>query len=149
MTDTTWHIPDPQTQPEFYADVPTKRLIAWVVDTAAVIAMCLLILPFTAFTGLFFLPLLFMTVSFVYRVVTIARNSATWGMRLTAIEFRTLQGERLDLPMAFLHTLGYSVSWAFVLLQIGSVVLMLTSLRGQGLSDHILGTVALNRSARS
>ena len=149
MSDTTWHIPDPQAQPDFYADVPTKRLIAWVVDTVVVIGICLLILPFTAFTGLFFLPLLFLTVSFVYRVVTIARGSATWGMRLTAIEFRTLRGERFDLSMAFMHTLGYSVSWAFGLLQIASVVLMLTSLRGQGLSDHILGTVALNRSARS
>jgi hypothetical protein len=29
-----------------------------------------------------------------------------------------------------------------------SVVLMLTSARGQGLSDHILGTVAINRAAQ-
>jgi hypothetical protein len=32
-------------------------------------------------------------------------------------------------------------------LQVASVVLMLTSRRGQGLSDHVLGTVALNRRA--
>lgn len=149
MTDTTWHIPDPQMQPDFYADVPTKRLIAWVADTVVVLIFCLLILPFTAFTGIFFFPLLFLTVSFVYRVVTIARGSATWGMRLTAIEFRTQQGDRFDLSTAFLHTLGYSVSWAFFLLQIASIVLMLTTLRGQGLSDHLLGTVAINRRARS
>ncbi|MEO3417330.1 RDD family protein [Roseovarius sp. CAU 1744] len=148
MSDTNWHIPDPQSQPDFYADVPTKRLLAWVVDTVVVLVICLLILPFTAFTGLFFFPLLFLTVSFVYRVVTIARSSATWGMRLTAIEFRTERGDRFDLSMAFLHTLGYSVSWAFAILQVISVVLMLTTLRGQGLSDHVLGTVAINRRAR-
>ncbi len=149
MSDSTWHIPDPQTQPDFYADVPTKRLVAWVADTIVVIVICLLILPFTAFTGLFFLPLLFLGVSFVYRVITIARASATWGMRLTAIEFRTAQGTHFDLPMAFMHTLGYSISWAFALLQVCSIVLMLTTPRGQGLSDHVLGTVAVNRRARS
>lgn len=149
MTDTSWHIPDPVSQPDFYADVPTKRLIAWGVDTCLVLVICLLILPFTAFTGIFFFPLLFMTVSFIYRVITIARSSATWGMRLTAIEFRTAQGDRFDLSMAFLHTLGYSISWGFTFLQIISVILMASSARGQGLSDHVLGTVALNRRARS
>lgn len=149
MSDTTWHIPDPHAQPDFYADVPTKRLIAWVVDTAVVLLICLLILPFTAFTGLLFFPLLFLTVSFIYRVITIARSSATWGMRLTAIEFRTLHGDLFDLPTAFLHTLGYSVSWMFTILQIISGVLMVTTERGQGLTDHVLGTVALNRRARN
>ena len=148
MSDTSWHIPDPQTQPDFYADVPAKRLLAWGVDTVVVLVICLLVLPFTAFTGLFFFPLLFLSVSFVYRVVTIARSSATWGMRLTAIEFRTQSGDRFDLSLAFLHTLGYSLSWAVAILQLISVVLMLTTLRGQGLSDHVLGTVAINRRAR-
>ena len=149
MADTSWHIPDPLTQPDFYADVPTKRLIAWVVDTLVILGICLLILPFTAFTGLFFFPLLFLTVSFIYRVATIARHSATWGMRLTAIEFRTLRGDRFDLPMAFLHTLAYSVSWAITIFQVASVILMLSTARGQGIGDHLLGTVALNRRARA
>lgn len=123
--------------------------MAWVVDTVLVLVLCLLVLPFTAFTGIFFFPLLFLTLSFAYRVVTIARGSATWGMRLTSIEFRTVQGDRFDLQMAFLHTLGYSISWMFALLQIVSVVLMMTTARGQGLSDHMLGTVAINRRART
>ncbi|SLN69937.1 RDD family protein [Roseovarius litorisediminis] len=147
MNDPSWHIPDPDTQPEFYADVPTKRLIAWVVDTLAVIVICLLILPFTAFTGIFFFPFLMLVVGFAYRVITIARSSATWGMQLTAIEFRTLSGQRFDLQMAFLHTLGFTVSCGFFPLQIASIVLMLTTKRSQGLSDHVLGTVAVNRRA--
>lgn len=149
MTDYTWHIPDPVTQPEFYADVPVKRLVAWVADTLLVAVICLLILPFTAFTGLFFFPLLMLTVGFAYRVATIARGSATWGMRLVAIEFRTLSGRRFDLPMAFLHTLGFTLSCLFAILQIASVVLMLTTPRAQGLTDHLLGTVALNRRANA
>ena len=33
--------------------------------------------------------------------------------------------------------------------QIISIVLMLTSPRAQGLSDHVLGTAAVNRAARA
>lgn len=146
----TYHplpLPDPVTQPEFYADVPMKRLLAWLVDTVLIALICLLILPFTAFTGLFFFPLLMLVVGFAYRVVTIANRSATWGMRLMAIEFRTAQGERFGLGLATLHTLGTSFSFALPVLQIISVVLMLTTARGQGLTDHVLGSVALNRAA--
>lgn len=143
----TWHLPDPETQPEFYADVPAKRLVAFVVDTVVIILLSLLIVPFTAFTGLFFFPVLMAVVGFAYRVVTIARDSATWGMWLVAIEFRARDGGRFDLGLAFAHTLGLTVSFALPLLQVGSIVLMLTQPRRQGLSDLVLGTVAVNRRA--
>ncbi|WP_375571531.1 RDD family protein [Seohaeicola saemankumensis] len=147
MTYQPLHLPDPVTQPEFYADVPMKRLLAWLVDTVLIALICLLILPFTAFTGLFFFPLLMLMVGFAYRVITIANRSATWGMRLMAIEFRTAQGERFGLGLATLHTLGTSFSFALPVLQVISVVLMMTTARGQGLTDHLLGSVALNRAA--
>jgi len=147
MSDYSWHIPDPETQPDFYADIALKRFVAWVADTILVLLISLAILPFTAFTGLFFFPALLLVVGFAYRVVTIAQGSATWGMRLMAIEFRTLRGERFDAAMAFLHTLGFTVSCAVFPLQVVSMVLMLTTARSQGLSDHLLGTVALNRRA--
>lgn len=47
-------LPDPDYQAEFYQDVPTKRLIAWIADTIVIVLISLLIVPFTAFTGLFF-----------------------------------------------------------------------------------------------
>lgn len=147
MTETSWRLPNPDTQPEFYADVPVKRLVAFVVDTVVIIGLSLLIVPFTAFTGLFFFPVLMAVVGFAYRVVTIARSSATWGMRLTAIEFRDANGARFDLTQAFLHTLGLTISFAIPLLQVISIVLMLTDDRAQGLSDRVLGTVAINRRA--
>lgn len=147
MTDTTWHIPDPDTQPEFYADVPTKRLFAWVIDTVLIVLACILILPFTAFTGILFFPLLMLVVGLVYRTITLGTGSATWGMRIMAIEFRTAQGLRFDTQTALLHTMGYTLSWAVPILQVASVILMGTSARGQGLIDLVLGTVALNRRA--
>ncbi|WP_299783478.1 RDD family protein [uncultured Roseobacter sp.] len=139
--------PDPQTQPDFYKDVPLKRFMAWGVDAVLTFLACLVILPFTAFTGLFFFPLLFLVVGFIYRMITIANGSATWGMRLFAIELRTSRGTQLDMGGAFAHTLGYTISWGLAPLQLISMVLMATTERGQGLSDHALGTVMINRRA--
>ncbi|MCX7565283.1 RDD family protein [Sulfitobacter sp. F26169L] len=139
--------PDPDLQPQFYDGIPTKRLLAWVVDVVIIAVLTMVVIPFTAFIGLFFLPFLFMVLSFAYRVVTLSRGSATWGMQLMAIELRTRDDQRFDLPTAFLHTLGYSFSIAMAPLQLVSVVLMLSTDRRQGLTDMALGTVALNRRA--
>jgi uncharacterized RDD family membrane protein YckC len=107
-----------------------------------------LILPLTAFTGIFFFPLLFAVVSFAYRVVTLSGGSATLGMRILGIEFRTSKGERFDLGMAFLHTAMFTVWVSVGIPQVVSVVLMLTTARKQGLSDIILGTAAINRPSQ-
>ncbi len=58
-----------------------------------------------------------------------------------------IDGARLDGGSALLHTVGYTVSMAVPILQIISILLMLTTARGQGLSDHMLGTVMLKRRA--
>ncbi len=147
MSDYTWHLPDPATQPEFYADVALKRLIAFVVDTAVIVVLCLLTAVVTAGMSLFVFPIMMAVIGYAYRVVTLTRASATWGMRLMAIEFRDASGARFDLRLAALHTLGLTISFAIPFVQVASVVLMLTTARGQGLSDQVLGTVAINRPA--
>lgn len=138
-------LPDPDYQAEFYASVPSKRLLAWVVDSIVIFALSAAAVVLTAFTGLLIWPLLFLVIGFAYRTVTIAQGSATWGMRFAGIELRNGTGQRLDSTEAVLHTVGYSLSLTFPVLQVISVILMLTSARGQGLSDHLLGTVMLNR----
>jgi len=143
------HLADPLTQPQFYRDVATKRFAAWVVDTIIIALVSLLIVPFTAFIALFFFLALMAVTGFVYRVITLATGSATWGMRLMAIEIRDASGAQLDLGQAFLHTVGYTISWAIAPLQLISMVLMATSNRGQGLTDMVMGTAALNRKARA
>ena len=137
--------PDPFTHPQFYESVPTKRLVAWIFDTVLVVIICLLIVPFTAFTGLFFFPFLMLVVGFIYRWATLAGGSATWGMRLLSMEIRQGDDRPLSGGTALLHTLGYSVSNGMPLIQLISDVLMETSQRGQGLTDMVLGTVALNK----
>jgi uncharacterized RDD family membrane protein YckC len=142
-------LPDPETQSEFYADVPTKRFFAWLVDILLIGLLSVLTLPFTLFLGVFFFPLIYLTIGVIYRTVSLANRSATPGMRLMAVEFRTAEGRLFDLPAAFLHTMGYTVSVSVFPLQLVSIVLMLTSARAQGLTDHILGTAAINRAALS
>lgn len=149
MTDPAWALPEPETHPELYADTVSKRFIAWVVDVLLISVVTMLIVPFTAFTALFFLPLLYAAISFLYRWWSLASRSATPGMRLTSIELRTSTGQRLDTGTALLHTAGYFVSVAIFPLQLISIILMLMSGRKQGLTDHILGTAAINRTAQA
>ncbi|MCT4558481.1 MAG: RDD family protein [Pelagimonas sp.] len=143
-SDDFYHLPDPERQAEFYDGVTVKRGIAWVIDTVLV---ALITLPVALFSivGLFFIPFLFFVISFLYRWITIAGGSATPGMRAMAIELRNVDGRRLDSTQALLHTLGFTLSMMVFIVQIVSIGLMFTSSRGQGLSDMVLGTVALNR----
>lgn len=140
-------LPDPYAHADFYDGVVMKRAFAWIIDALLIGALTAVVVVLTAFTGLFILPALFMTLGFVYRWIALSRKSATPGMRLVGILFLTRDGERFDPATAFLHTLGYTVSMSFVIPQIISVASMMLSPRGQGLTDHILGTVAINRPA--
>ncbi|MEM9580338.1 MAG: RDD family protein [Pseudomonadota bacterium] len=137
--------PDPMRAPQFYASVPSKRLIAWVIDSAIILLIAALIVPFTAFLAILIWPLLYLMVGFAYRVLTIAAGSATWGMRIMSIELRDARGERFDFSQALLHTIGYSISMAFFLIQFISIILMAGSARGQSLTDLALGSVMINR----
>lgn len=139
--------PDPVSQGHFYADVPAKRLIAWGIDTVLIAFLVALLVPFTGFLALFFLGGLYLVINFLYRWIGLSRHSATLGMRVMGVEFRDARGDRLDVVTGFVHTLGYSLSVAFVFPQAISVLLMAFGRRGQGLSDLVLGTVLVNRAA--
>ncbi len=141
------HLPDPDRQPEFYQSVAIKRFVAWLFDIAFVSLLCTVAIFLTLGMGLFILALIYAVVSFVYRVVTIANGSATLGMRFMGIELRDSFGARMDTGKAVAHTAGYFVSMAFPVLQIISVIMMLTSARCQGLTDAFLGTVMINQRA--
>ena len=138
-------LPDPSTKPQFYEGILIKRALAWVIDVVLIALLCLLVLPFTAFLAIFIFPLLMLITGFVYRWFTIAGKSSTWGMRVTGIELRDANGLRLQSGTALAHTFGYTVSVAIAPLLLISILMMLMTDRKQGLTDHILGTAALNR----
>lgn len=139
------NLPDPHRAPEFYASVVTKRALAWCVDVALIGFLAVLLIPFTAFTALFFFAFFVMVVGFFYRWFTLASGSATWGMRLFAIEIRNTHGQRLTSQEALFHTVGYSVSVMMAPLQLISILMMLLTERKQGLTDMFMGTAAINR----
>ena len=147
MPQTLHALPDPEREPAFYAGVTTKRFFAWLVDIILVFVLCLLVLPFTAFLGIFFFGFLFMVVGFVYRWLTLARSSATWGMRLMAIELRDGTGARFDGLKALLHVVGYSITLAVTPLVLVSAGLMIFRGKGQGLTDLVLSTAMINKPA--
>jgi uncharacterized RDD family membrane protein YckC len=144
---TTWHLPDPETQAEFYADVRLKRLLAFFIDSLLLLVITLVIGLLTFGFGLLFAVPLWWLLNLAYRSMSLARWSATPAMRLLAIEFRTNRGARLDEVEAFLHSLGFVMSCTFFPLQLLSILLMGLTPRVQGLTDHLMGTVAINRRA--
>lgn len=145
-SDTASHLPDPERQAGFYEGVTLKRAVAWIVDVV-LIGLVTLVLSTVTLIGLFFIPMIYLVIGFLYRWMTIAGGSATWGMRLMAIELRDASGRRLSSGLALMHVLAYTVAMSMVLVQIGSVVLMFVDERGRGLGDMLLGTVMLNRRA--
>ncbi|MGQ0564755.1 MAG: RDD family protein [Gemmobacter sp.] len=138
-------LPDPVRHAAFYDGVPVRRVWAWVIDAVITGLVAVMILPFTAFVALFVFPLLFGAVNLAYRSATLASLSATPGMWVLGIEFRQGDGSRFDAPTAVLHTLGTMFTWTTILPQVASVALMAMSARGQGLTDMVLGTVAIRR----
>lgn len=138
-------LPDPEHQPWFYAGVPLKRLIAWLIDSVFIGILTFFAGILTLTLAWFLWPLAFAVIGFVYRVMTLSGHSATWGMRMVGIEFRTENGHLFETLDALKHTLAYTVSLLFVVVQAISIILMLASPRGQGLHDYLLGTVAINR----
>lgn len=138
-------LPDPVTDPQFYSGVPTKRLIAWVIDTFLIAAVSMLILISTLFLTLPLIGLIFLAVHLFYRISFLAKYSATPGMQFAGIEFRDHYGKRFDGRAAALHTIAYTFVVGLFVTQLISMILMLTSSRAQGLHDHLLGTTAINR----
>lgn len=140
-------LPNPDQRPEFYRGTAVKRGLAWVVDVLLIGLLSIVVLPFTAFLGLFFFPAMMLVLGFFYRWMTLAGGSATWGMRLMGIEIRDWRCERLTSETAFLHTAGYTASVILAPAQLVSACLMIATPRGQGLTDLLLGSTAINRPA--
>lgn len=144
-TDPYFRLPDPHAQPGFYADVPFKRLVAFFLDLCIIVALSLIVVFATFGLAAFAIVFLGALIGFGYRVLTLAAGSATCGMRLMGIELRRHDGGRFTTLDALLHTGAFYLSFGVFPLQALSALLMLLTPRGQGLTDMLFGTVALNR----
>jgi len=144
-------LPDPDRDAQFYEGVPLRRFAAWLVDLAIVllagVPLALLFGLLTLGFGFALFPVIVGATAFLYRVLTLAGDSATWGMRFTGLEFRRHDGTRFDLPFALLHTAITAVCFGAFVLQLVSCGTILWTRYRQSIADIILGTTAINRPA--
>lgn len=141
-------LPDPERDRQFYEGVPLRRFVAWCIDVVIVMAVgvpiAILFGLLTFFVGFAAFGLVLAAVGFTYRTLTLASASATWGMRVTGIEFRRGDGSQFDFVTAFWHTVLYTISMSVLVLQLISCVSIVASRYRQSLGDMVLGTTAIN-----
>lgn len=125
--------------------VNRRRLAAWVIDSAIIAVLTALILPVTAFTGLFAMGGIWLVTGFLYRWAAISAGSATWGMAVAGLTFIEWDGGPLRPETALWHTAIYSLAMAMAPLQLFSIALMVLTPTKRSLSDAVLGTRTLRR----
>jgi uncharacterized RDD family membrane protein YckC len=139
---------DPDTQPELFEGVLSKRIVAFAIDALIIMALLVPAALVVAVLGfitlglgwLLFAPL-FALVALGYVALTLGGPaSATVGMRMAGLEMRTWSGAPMFALLAVMHALLF---WIFL----GVPILLLVGLftrRRQLLHDLLLGTVVLN-----
>lgn len=141
---------DPDTQPELFDGILSKRIIAFVIDAVLIVALMipagLLVLILGVVTlglGWLLFPPLFALVALAYVAFTLGGpNSATVGMRIAGVEMRTWSGQKMFPLLAIMHSL---IFWFSVGLLTPLILLVgLFTPRRQLLHDLLLGVVALN-----
>lgn len=141
-------LPHPLDNPGLYAHVTPKRLMAWAVDVAVTLIITLIagltVALMTLGIGLLLFPFLWIAISIAYRWVLLTRYGATLGMLLAALRLRRLDGERPDSGECLWHSGIYSAGMLFVVPQVVSIALMLTTAYRQGLNDLVVGTTIVN-----
>lgn len=140
---------DPDTQPELFEGVLSKRIVAFVVDALIIVALMLpaMLIVFvigiiTFGIGWLLYPALFALVALGYVGFTLGGPaSATIGMRMAGLEMRTWSGAPMFTLLAIMHALlfWFSMGLTPLILLVG-----LFTRRRQLLHDLLLGTVVVN-----
>ena len=145
-------LPDPQSAPELFEGVLSRRVAAFVIDLMAMGAMIVafslvgLIAGFVTF-GLSWLALAFVvpaTIVLYYGITLGSPRRATWGMQAMDIVLTPTRGQPLDGWMAIIHAgvfwITTWISWPL------SLLFALFTPRRQMLHDLVTGTLMLRRS---
>ena len=145
-------LPDPQTAPELFEGVLTRRVVAFFIDLMVMSVMILafafagLIAGFVTF-GLGWLALVFVvpaTIVLYYGATLGSPKRATLGMRMMDIVLTPARSKPLDGWMAIIHAgvfwLTTWISWPL------SLLFALFTPRRQMIHDLVTGTLMLRRS---
>ncbi len=143
---------DPVREPELFAGVLGRRILAFIIDVvligafelvAVLVILALGLVTFGVAWFLFALPF-FAIVAVLYVALTLGGpNAGTPGMRLAGFAIRSTDGARIGVFIAAAHVILYWVSVSMLtpfILLIG-----LFSNRKRLLHDMLLGTVVMNR----
>ncbi len=141
---------DPDTQPELFEGVLSKRIVAFVVDAVLIVALlipaALVVFVLGVVTlgiGWLLYSVLFILVALGYVGLTLGGpESATIGMRMVGVEMRTWSGAPMFALLAVIHALLF---WFSVSILTPFILLVgLFTRRRQLLHDLLLGTVVVN-----
>jgi len=142
---------DPVREPELFAGVLSKRVLAFMVDVillvvfeliAVLIVFLLGIFTFGVAWLLFALPF-FAIVAVLYVALTMGGpKAATPGMRLAGVTIRSTDGQRIGFIVAAAHVVLYWVLVSFLTPLV--LIVGLLSNRKRLLHDMLLGTIVLN-----
>lgn len=142
-------LPDPDRDGQFYEGVPLRRLVAFVVDFVIILLLTVVAMFVVALAtlglGTPFIFVILTCTGFLYRWLMLKQRSATVGMMVTGIEIRNVKGEKLEQSEAFLHTLGFFVTFFFTPLLIIGWFLMFGDPHRRTMHDMVLGSAAINR----
>lgn len=140
---------DPDTQPQLFEGVLSKRIVAFVVDALIIAGLMVpaalvvfVIAVITLGIGFLLYPVLFVLVALGYVGFTLGGPaSATIGMRVAGLEMRTWSGAPMFTLLAIMHALlfWFSMGLTPLILLVG-----LFTRRRQLLHDLLLGTVVVN-----
>jgi uncharacterized RDD family membrane protein YckC len=144
---------DPAREPELYAGVLGRRMLAFIVDVvliglfdvvAALVVVTLGLVTFGVGWFLFALPI-FAIVGVLYVALTLGGpKAATPGMRLMGLTIRASDGSRIGPILAGIHVILY---WASISLLTPFILLIaLFSNKKRLLHDMLIGAVVLNRA---
>ncbi|MCO6410026.1 RDD family protein [Hoeflea alexandrii] len=132
-----------------YDGVRTKRVLAFFIDYAIVLALCVPVAVLIFFIGIFTLglgfflyPLLFLLVAIPYIGMSMGGpNQATPGMRVMGIRLARLDGRPVDFMLAVVHGVLF---WALNAVLTPFILLATLVLdRKQTVHDWLLGTVVV------
>ncbi len=143
--------PDPLDDPDLYDGLIWRRMVAYLVDALAILAimgglfLVLTIVTVLSFGLLFPLKIVVLAlVPLAYHSYFVGHDGATPGMRLFDVEIRVWTGRRPDYVQAFLVALLFyatvlPTSWLVL-------VVALFNERNRTLHDLLTGTLAVRRS---
>lgn len=145
-------LPDPKTAPELFETLLTRRVVAYFIDLAIIVAIMAGIVLAGLILGLVTLGAAFLAVPvalpisvIVYYAVTLgSAKRATIGMQLMDIVLTPTRGMPLEGWRAFFHPLLFWLT-CWILPPFSYLVALFTP-RRQLLHDLVLGTLMVRRS---